>query len=79
MTLRVRQSSMTGFIIPEHLMVMQFSIIIFGSNRRARQILRTPPAAGRFDGVAPDSNRLPGLGNPPTPSASDLTLELDHY
>jgi hypothetical protein len=36
-----------------------FSMIIFGSNRPARRAQRTSPAAGRFDGVASDSNRLP--------------------
>jgi hypothetical protein len=34
-----------------------------------------PPAAGRLDSVASDSNSF----EPPTPSASDLTLELDHW
>jgi hypothetical protein len=41
-----------------------FLIIIFGSNRRALLAQRTSPAAGRFDGVASDSNW------PPTPGPS---------
>ncbi len=35
-----------------------FLFLIFGSNIRARLVRRTPPAAGWFDGVASDSNRL---------------------
>jgi hypothetical protein len=51
-----------------------FSIIIFRLNWRARRAQRTPPAAGGLTVLL--QIQTGSLGNPPTPSASDLTLEL---